>query len=179
MELASARDWIIIILGVLEILIVIGIIIVFAILYIKISHLIKQVNRLVAKGKDTIERLEHAVTSPYLKASAWLFRIIADGFGLFKKRKMEEDRSMEERISGGNGANFWLGMAVGLAIGAGVSLLYAPKPGSEMRAAIKEKARDIGEKTSETYNKAKSKMAEMRGRAEEKAEALKSQAENI
>jgi len=86
---------------------------------------------------------------------------------------------MEQNGSKGSGANFWIGMLIGAVVGAGVSLLYAPKSGAETRAAIREKAKDIGHKTSETFNKAKVKIAEMRGKAEEKAEALKSQAEKM
>ena len=72
--------------------------------------------------------------------------------------------------------NFWIGMLVGLAVGASVSMLYAPKSGAETRAMIKERAKQVGEKTTDTFNRAKSRIAEMRGKAEEKAEELQSKA---
>jgi len=64
--------------------------------------------------------------------------------------------------------NFWVGMLVGLAVGAGVSMLYAPKSGAETRAMIKERAKKIGDSATNTFNRAKSRIAEMRGKAEEK-----------
>jgi gas vesicle protein len=79
-----------------------------------------------------------------------------------------------------NGAtNFLVGMVIGLAVGAGISLLYAPKTGADTRAMIKEKAKKISDNASETFNKAKSKIAEMRGKAEEKAEEMHSKASSI
>ncbi len=81
---------------------------------------------------------------------------------------------MEDNGSKRSGMNFWTGMLVGLAVGAGVAMLYAPKSGAETRAMIKERAKMVGEKASETFNRAKSRIAEMRGRAEEKAEEMQS-----
>ena len=83
---------------------------------------------------------------------------------------------MEDNMRRGGGANFWIGMLVGLAIGASVSMLYAPKSGAETRAMIKERARMVGENATNTFNRAKSKIAEWRGKAEEKAEEMQSKA---
>ena len=83
-----------------------------------------------------------------------------------------EDNSMRR----GGGANFWIGMLVGLAVGAGVSMLYAPKSGAETRAMIRDRAKMVGESATNTYNRAKNKIAEWRGKAEDKAEEMQSKA---
>lgn len=74
------------------------------------------------------------------------------------------------------GGNFWVGMLLGLAVGAGAAMLYAPKTGAETRAMIKDRAKQVGESATNTYNRAKSKISEMRGKAQEKAEELESKA---
>jgi gas vesicle protein len=76
----------------------------------------------------------------------------------------------------GGAGNFVVGMLVGMAVGAGVSMLYAPKSGAETRAMLRERAHKIGESASNSYNKVKSRISEMRGRAEEKAEEMQSKA---
>ncbi len=83
---------------------------------------------------------------------------------------------MEDNMKRGGGANFWIGMLVGLAVGASVSMLYAPKSGAETRAMIKERARQVGESATNTYNRAKSKISEWRGKADDKAEEMQSKA---
>jgi gas vesicle protein len=83
---------------------------------------------------------------------------------------------MEDNGMKRGGGNFWVGMLVGLAVGAGAAMLYAPKSGAETREMIKDRARQVGESATNTYNRAKSKIAEMRGKAEEKAEELQSKA---
>jgi gas vesicle protein len=70
-------------------------------------------------------------------------------------------------------------MLIGAIIGAGISMLYAPRSGAETRAAIKERAKEVSQKTSDTINRAKTKIAEMRGKAEEKAQEMKSKAESM
>ncbi len=80
MEIASARDWIIVLVGALEILFIIGFLIILLIIYSKVNKLIKQ-------GKETIERIERTVTSPYYKAGSLLFKIIAKGLGIFQKKE--------------------------------------------------------------------------------------------
>lgn len=80
---------------------------------------------------------------------------------------------MEENTKKG-GSSFWIGMLIGLTVGAGVAMLYAPKSGAETRAMIRERAKQVGESASNTFNKAKAKIAEMRGKAQEKAEEMES-----
>lgn len=58
-------------------------------------------------------------------------------------------------MNGDNIGPLAVGLVVGAAIGATLGILFAPKPGRETRAQIKEKAVEIMEK-------AKDKAAEMR-----------------
>jgi hypothetical protein len=84
MGIASARDWIIVIVGVLEILFLIGAVVILLIIYSKINKLVKQ-------GKMTIEKIEKTVTSPYFKAGAWIFRTVAVVLSVFDKRQKKEE----------------------------------------------------------------------------------------
>ena len=84
MDVSSFRDWIIIILGILEILLIIGLIVVLLVVYSK-------VNKLITKGKETVMKFENAVASPYLKVGAWLLRTIASGLGVLQKRNSKGD----------------------------------------------------------------------------------------
>lgn len=60
-----------------------------------------------------------------------------------------------------NGASgFGIGLLVGAAVGLAVGFLYAPRPGKETRAVIREKAETLMEK-------AKEKVARVGGKAEE------------
>ncbi len=54
MEVALTRDWIIIIAGILEILLLLGLIVSLIIIYVKI-------NRIIKKGKETVRRIEEQV----------------------------------------------------------------------------------------------------------------------
>jgi len=80
MDITSARDWVIVILGILEIIFMIVLFILLLVLYSKI-------NRLIKKGKETVMKIEHMFASPYLKAGSWLFKIIASGLGLLQKKE--------------------------------------------------------------------------------------------
>jgi gas vesicle protein len=53
----------------------------------------------------------------------------------------------------GNGG-FMMGLLTGTVLGAGLGMLLAPKAGSELRGAIGEQARTIGNAASEQYKKA-------------------------
>jgi gas vesicle protein len=54
----------------------------------------------------------------------------------------------------GNGGGFMMGLLTGTVLGAGLGMLLAPKAGSELRGAIGEQARNIGNMASEGYRKA-------------------------
>ena len=55
---------------------------------------------------------------------------------------------------GGGGAGFMMGLLTGTVLGAGIGMLLAPKAGSEIRGAIGEQARNLGNMASEQYKKA-------------------------
>jgi gas vesicle protein len=54
----------------------------------------------------------------------------------------------------GGGGGFVMGLLAGTVLGAGLGMLLAPKAGSELRGAIGEQARNIGNKASEQYRRA-------------------------
>jgi gas vesicle protein len=54
----------------------------------------------------------------------------------------------------GGGSGFMMGLLAGTVLGAGLGMLLAPKAGSELRGAIGEQARTLGNKASEQYRRA-------------------------
>ena len=54
----------------------------------------------------------------------------------------------------GSGGSFMMGLLTGTVLGAGLGMLLAPKAGSELRGAIGEQARNLGNTVSEQYRKA-------------------------
>jgi len=54
----------------------------------------------------------------------------------------------------GGGSGFVMGLITGTVLGAGLGMLLAPKAGSELRGAIGEQARTLGNKASEQYRRA-------------------------
>jgi gas vesicle protein len=78
---------------------------------------------------------------------------------------------------------FLVGFIIGGLTGAAVSLLLAPQSGTETRALIKEKAIEIGDKASETYEdtvaRAEAAAAEARTRADEWAKIARERSEEL
>jgi gas vesicle protein len=66
------------------------------------------------------------------------------------------------------GASFAIGFFLGAVVGVAIGFLYAPKPGSETRAMLKEKAESAAEKAKETAEKAKEAAVAAEHRVEEK-----------
>lgn len=58
----------------------------------------------------------------------------------------------DNETSGGGG--FMMGLLTGTVLGAGLGMLLAPKAGSELRGAIGEQAKNLGNVASEQYRKA-------------------------
>jgi gas vesicle protein len=54
----------------------------------------------------------------------------------------------------GGGGGFMIGLLTGTVLGAGLGMLLAPKAGSELRGAIGEQARNLGNAASEQYRRA-------------------------
>ena len=77
--------------------------------------------------------------------------------------------SDSERVSG-----FGIGLLVGSIIGMAIGFLYAPRPGQETRALIREKAAGAKEKAEEIIEEAKERakkiIADARGKAAEISE---------
>ena len=70
-----------------------------------------------------------------------------------------------------NGTSFAIGFIVGAVIGMAVGFLYAPRPGEEMRAMIREKAGKTKEKAEEIIEEARERakriIADAKGKAAE------------
>jgi gas vesicle protein len=67
-----------------------------------------------------------------------------------------------------NGAAYLgIGMIAGVALGLAIGLLYAPQPGVETRAMLKQRATELKEKAGEITEEVKIKASEMMHRAKE------------
>jgi len=62
--------------------------------------------------------------------------------------------SYDRYDSEGGGGGFMMGLLTGTVLGAGLGMLLAPKAGSELRGAIGEQARNLGNKASDAYGRA-------------------------
>src|SRR3954462_3212387 len=69
-----------------------------------------------------------------------------------------EERTMADSYdryeSEGSGGGFMMGLLTGTVLGAGLGMLLAPKAGSELRGALGEQARNIGNMASDGYRRA-------------------------
>jgi gas vesicle protein len=72
---------------------------------------------------------------------------------------------MENRNSG---ALLGVGLAAGLALGLAIGLLYAPRPGRETWAMLKERAIEVKEKAGEMAEEMKERGGTMMERAKER-----------
>ena len=66
------------------------------------------------------------------------------------------------------GSSFAIGFLLGAVVGVAVGFLYAPKPGRETRAMLKEKAETAAEKAKDAAEKAKEAAVAAEHRVEEK-----------
>ncbi len=57
-----------------------------------------------------------------------------------------------------SGNSFLLGFLIGAVAGVAVGFLYAPKPGKETRAMLREKASELKEKAGEVISRATEKL---------------------
>jgi gas vesicle protein len=74
-----------------------------------------------------------------------------------------------------SGASFVLGMLTGAFIGAGVALLFAPKPGNEMRQQLGEQYRGLATRVSETTATLRDQTASLREQGRERLQQLSGQ----
>ena len=70
-----------------------------------------------------------------------------------------------EREDGGS--SFLMGLLAGTVLGAGLGMLFAPKPGSELRSQIGEQAGKIKSTATDTYNQASEKVSQIVDRGRE------------
>lgn len=63
----------------------------------------------------------------------------------------DSDDRYENEVGGGR---FMMGLLTGTVLGAGLGMLLAPKAGNELRGAIGEQARSLGNIANEQYKKA-------------------------
>ena len=63
---------------------------------------------------------------------------------------------MEEMIENGQGraGAMFVGLLFGVAIGAALGLMFAPKPGAELRRDVQAQARQLKRRASAAYNQA-------------------------
>jgi len=59
-----------------------------------------------------------------------------------------------DRYDTEGGGGFMMGLLTGAILGAGLGMLLAPKAGTELRGALGEQARNLGNKASEQYKRA-------------------------
>jgi gas vesicle protein len=72
---------------------------------------------------------------------------------------------MNDRNGFAVGALF-LGMLIGLVLGAGATLMISPKSGEEVRRDIRQAAMDVRSKAEDTYSDVRHKAEDVRNRAE-------------
>jgi gas vesicle protein len=74
-----------------------------------------------------------------------------------------------------SGASFVLGVMTGAFIGAGVALLFAPKPGREMRQQLGEQYRGLAERVGETTQQLRERATTLRDQGRERAQQVAGQ----
>jgi gas vesicle protein len=70
-----------------------------------------------------------------------------------------------------SGAMMGVGLAAGLALGLAIGLLYAPRPGKETRAILKERAMEVKDKAGEMAEDMKERAGSMMQMAKERMHA--------
>jgi gas vesicle protein len=67
---------------------------------------------------------------------------------------MSNDYRIENDSNGNGGAGFVLGLLTGATIGVGLGLLFAQKPGAELRNQLTDRANDLANQANEGYKRA-------------------------
>ena len=73
-----------------------------------------------------------------------------------------------------SGGNFVLGVLAGAFVGAGLALLFAPKPGSEVRARLGEQYRGLADRVGEQTQHLRSAAGQWRTQAGELSDRMSS-----
>jgi gas vesicle protein len=67
----------------------------------------------------------------------------------------------------GSGGGFMMGLLTGTVLGAGLGMLLAPKAGSELRGALGEQARNLGNLASDGYRRASDQAGDLKEKGRE------------
>jgi len=73
------------------------------------------------------------------------------------------------------GASFMLGVMTGALIGAGVALLFAPKPGTEMRQQLGEQYRGLADRVGESTQQLRQSARQLRDQGRDRVQQLTGQ----
>lgn len=76
-----------------------------------------------------------------------------------------------------SGKSFMIGMLMGAAVGLAVGFLYAPKPGYETRAMLKEKASHAKDEAKHIVDTAREKAKTIVSKAHDEAAEIRAEAE--
>jgi gas vesicle protein len=73
-----------------------------------------------------------------------------------------------------SGGSFMLGVLTGAFVGAGLALLFAPKPGTEIRAQLGEQYRGLADRVGEQTQTLRSAAGQLRDQGRERMQELSS-----
>lgn len=82
-----------------------------------------------------------------------------------------------EREEGGG--SFLMGLLAGTVLGAGLGMLFAPKPGSELRSQLGESAGKLRSTAGDTYQQASDKVSQMVDRGRDAYDRARSSVTNM
>ncbi|HUE89057.1 MAG TPA: YtxH domain-containing protein [Vicinamibacterales bacterium] len=74
-----------------------------------------------------------------------------------------------------SGASFMLGILTGAFVGAGIALLFAPKPGTEIRAQLGERYRGLADRVGEQTESLRATAGQLRDQGRERIQQMSSQ----
>ena len=98
-------------------------------------------------------------------------------------REFREEPIMNRNEGYAGGAGFALGVVAGVVVGAGVALLFAPKPGRDLRHDLGESMGNLGRKVADKYrdiaNRAESEMENVQNTVQKGADNLESTARDF
>jgi gas vesicle protein len=101
------------------------------------------------------------------------------------------DEEMEKSSGGGmayeydrlereeGGGSFLMGLLAGTVLGAGLGMLFAPKPGSELRSQLTESAGKLRSSAGDTYQQASEKVSQMVDRGRDAYDRARSSVSNM
>jgi gas vesicle protein len=74
-----------------------------------------------------------------------------------------------------SGSGFMMGVLTGAFVGAGLALLFAPRPGSEMRAQLGEQYRGLADRVGEQTESLRNAAGQLRDQGRERVQQLSEQ----